>query len=40
MQNGAYDNTFREPVVIEIIEVFDLETIPTREVRTVVKEYL
>src|SRR6266850_6439907 len=41
MQNDDYDNTpFPEPVVIEITDVFDLHTIPPREVRAVVEEYL
>lgn len=31
---------FPEPVVIEITDVFDLHTIPPREVRRVVEEYL
>lgn len=35
------DNTpFRNPVVIEITDVFDLHTIPPRQVRAVVQEYL
>jgi len=34
------DNPFPEPVVIEITDVFDLHTIPPREVKTVVEEYL
>jgi dsDNA-specific endonuclease/ATPase MutS2 len=35
------DNTpFPEPVVIEITDVFDLHTIPPREVKAVVEEYL
>src|SRR5437764_1489554 len=41
MQNGDNDNTrFDEPVVIEITDVFDLHTIPPREVKAVVDEYL
>src|SRR5438445_5288906 len=41
MQNDDYDNTpFPEPVVIEITDVFDLHTIPPREVKAVVEEYL
>ncbi|HMH44925.1 MAG TPA: Smr/MutS family protein [Pyrinomonadaceae bacterium] len=41
MQNENYDNTpFDEPVVIEITDVFDLHTIPPREVRAVIEEYL
>ena len=35
------DNTpFTEPVVIEITDVFDLHTIPPRQVKVVVEEYL
>ena len=35
------DNTpFPEPVVIEITDVFDLHTIPPRQVKAVVAEYL
>ena len=35
------DNTpFPEPVVIEITDVFDLHTIPPRDVKAVVAEYL
>ncbi len=41
MQNDDYDNTpFSEPVVIEITDVFDLHTIPPRDVKAVVEEYL
>jgi len=41
MQNDGYDNTpFDEPIVIEITDVFDLHTIPPREVKAVVEEYL
>ena len=41
MQDDNYDNTpFPEPVVIEITDVFDLHTIPPREVKAVVEEYL
>ena|SRR5437762_3763447 len=41
MQNDSHDNTFfPEPVVIEITDVFDLHTIPPREVKLVVEEYL
>ena len=41
MQDDTYDNTpFPEPVVIEITDVFDLHTIPPREVKRVVEEYL
>lgn len=34
------DNPFPEPVVIEITDVFDLHTIPPRDVKPVVEEYL
>ena len=35
------DNSpFPEPVVIEITDVFDLHTIPPRQVKVVVEEYL
>src|SRR5438874_10503268 len=41
MQSGDDDNTpFPEPVVIEITDIFDLHTIPPREVKAVVEEYL
>jgi dsDNA-specific endonuclease/ATPase MutS2 len=41
MQDDNYDNMpFPEPVVIEITDVFDLHTIPPREVKVVVEEYL
>jgi len=41
MQNDLDDlNPFPEPVEIEITDVFDLHTIPPREVRAVVEEYL
>jgi|SRR5215831_1984704 len=41
MQLEEDDNTpFPEPVVIEITDVFDLHTIPPREVKAVLKEYL
>src|SRR5712692_11739555 len=41
MQNDIDDTSpFREPVVIEITDVFDLHTIPPREVKAVVEEYL
>ena len=41
MQSGEDDNTpFPEPVVIEITDVFDLHTIPPRDVKAVVEEYL
>lgn len=34
------DNPFPEPVEIEITDVFDLHTIPPRDVKAVVEEYL
>ena len=34
------DTPFSEPVVIEITDVFDLHTIPPREVKRVLMEYL
>ncbi len=41
MQNDIDDTSpFPEPVVIEITDVFDLHTIPPREVKAVVAEYL
>jgi|SRR6266850_6640254 len=41
MQNDNDDTTpFAEPVVIEITDVFDLHTIPPRDVKAVVEEYL
>ena len=41
MQNDCDDTTpFPEPVVIEITDVFDLHTIPPRDVKAVVEEYL
>ena len=41
MQNDIDDmNPFPEPVEIEITDVFDLHTIPPREVKLVVEEYL
>src|SRR5215471_9414411 len=41
MQLDDDDNTpFPEPVEIEITDVFDLHTIPPREVKAVLQEYL
>lgn len=41
MQDDTDDNSpFPEPVVIEITDVFDLHTIPPREVKPVLREYL
>jgi DNA-nicking Smr family endonuclease len=34
------DSPFPEPVVIEITDVFDLHTIPPRDVKRVVEEFL
>ena len=34
------DNPFPEPVEIEITDVFDLHTIPPRDVKAVIEEYL
>jgi dsDNA-specific endonuclease/ATPase MutS2 len=41
MQNDVDDlNPFPDPVEIEITDIFDLHTIPPREVKVVVEEYL
>ena len=40
MQNDDEMNPFPEPVEIEITDVFDLHTIPPRDVKAVVEEYL
>jgi len=41
MQNDDdYLDPFPEPVEIEITDIFDLHTIPPREVKPVVEEYL
>jgi dsDNA-specific endonuclease/ATPase MutS2 len=40
MDETDYDNPFPEPVEIEITDVFDLHTIPPRDVKRVVEEYL
>jgi len=41
MQNEPDDdNPFAEPVEIEITDVFDLHTIPPRDTRRIVEEYL
>jgi dsDNA-specific endonuclease/ATPase MutS2 len=41
MQDEDNDiNPFPEPVEIEITDIFDLHTIPPREVKPVVEEYL
>src|SRR5712691_6295650 len=41
MQNDDDDlNPFPEPVEIEITDIFDLHTVPPRDVKLVVEEYL
>jgi len=40
MDDIDIDNPFPDPVEIEITDVFDLHTIPPREVKAVVEEYL
>lgn len=40
MDDTDPDNPFPDPVEIEITDVFDLHTIPPRDVKAVVKEYL
>ena len=40
MDEFEADNPFPEPVEIEITDVFDLHTIPPRDVKRVVEEYL
>ena len=40
MADPDFDNPFPDPVEIEITDVFDLHTIPPREVKSVVEEYL
>jgi Smr domain len=40
MSSSENDNPFPEPVEIEITDVFDLHTIPPRQVKAVVEEYL
>jgi DNA-nicking Smr family endonuclease len=40
MNDPDLDNPFPEPVAIEITDVFDLHTIPPRDVKRVVEEYL
>lgn len=40
MDNIEADNPFPESVEIEITDVFDLHTIPPRDVKAVVEEYL
>ena len=40
MHDEDFDDPFPDPVEIEITDVFDLHTIPPREVKLVVEEYL
>jgi len=40
MSETDFDDPFPEPVEIEITDVFDLHTIPPRDVKRVVEEYL
>ena len=40
MDDMDLDNPFPDPVEIEITDVFDLHTIPPRDVQRVVEEYL
>lgn len=40
MNEDDFGNPFPEPVEIEITDVFDLHTIPPRDVKAVVEEYL
>ena len=40
MDDIDLENPFPDPVEIEITDVFDLHTIPPREVKPVVEEYL
>ena len=40
MNEDDVDSPFPEPVEIEITDVFDLHTIPPRDVKAVVEEYL
>jgi dsDNA-specific endonuclease/ATPase MutS2 len=40
MNEDDLDNPFPDPVEIEITDVFDLHTIPPRDVKAVVEEYL
>jgi DNA-nicking Smr family endonuclease len=40
MDDPEFDNPFPDPVEIEITDVFDLHTIPPRQVKAVVEEYL
>lgn len=40
MDDVETDNPFPEPVEIEITDIFDLHTIPPRDVKRIVEEYL
>jgi len=40
MHDDDFDNPFPDPVDIEITDIFDLHTIPPRDVKRVVEEYL
>ena len=40
MHDDDFDNPFPDPVEIEITDIFDLHTIPPRDVKLVVEEYL
>jgi DNA-nicking Smr family endonuclease len=40
MKDADLDSPFPEPVEIEITDIFDLHTIPPRDVKLVVEEYL
>jgi len=40
METQSLDEPFPDPVEIEITDIFDLHTIPPREVKAVVEEYL
>ena len=40
MEDTGFDDPFPDPVEIEITDVFDLHTIPPRDVKRVVEEYL
>ena len=40
MNHMEHDNPFPDPVEIEITDIFDLHTIPPRDVKAVVEEYL
>lgn len=40
MNDDDLDNPFPDPVEVEITDVFDLHTIPPRDVKRVVEEYL